>query len=302
MLCDARRYFEERDVLEVDTPVLSGRAITEPNIESLRIEGDEAKSLYLQTSPEHFMKRMLADGYPDVYQICKVFRDGETGRNHRTEFTMVEWYRHNFSLQNIMQDTIDFVCRTLNRDDLASSAESLNYADAFRKELQVNVLDDDVQKLSALANADEALVKSMGDDRDAWLDLLLTSKIARNFPHDRLTLLYHYPASQAALARCCPEDSRLADRFELYYGSLELANGFVELADADEQLDRFENDRNRRRQLGLTVHAADEALIAALRQGLPPCAGVAVGFDRLLMVRTGCDDIADVNTFDIESR
>ena len=302
MLRDARNFFSNRGVLEVDTPALAVRTVTEPNIESLRIGRSDSVPLYLQTSPEYFMKRLLADGYPDIYQVCKVFRDGEVGRNHRPEFTMVEWYRLNFSLQEIMRDTVEFVCTVLGREDLANDANYLGYVEAFESQLHIDPLNDDISALAEVAEVDEALTRSLGEDRQAWLDFLLTSKIESAFPRDRLTLLYHYPANQAALAQRCPADRNVADRFELYYGSLELANGFVELTDAGEQQARFNSDRTRRRHLGKEKHATDEMLIAALQHGLPACAGVAAGFDRLLMVRTGRDDIAAVNTFAIESQ
>jgi lysyl-tRNA synthetase class 2 len=302
MMNAARRFFADRKILEVDTPALSVRAVTEPNIESLKVSCDNSLPLYLQTSPEHFMKRLLADGYPDIYQVSKVFRDGEWGRHHRTEFTMVEWYRLNFSLQEIMKDTIEFVCHALERPDLVESANYLDYVSAFEAELNIDPLAADTSALMNIAARDLALIGSLDDDRDALLDLLLTSNVTSNFPRDRLSVLYHYPASQAALAQRCRADNRVADRFEVYYGSLELANGFVELTDADEQQKRFEDDQTRRRQLGKEIHAIDEKLIAALRHGLPACSGVAVGFDRLLMVRTGCDDIGSVNTFTIDSR
>ncbi len=297
MLRKARRFFADRNVLEVDTPALSSRAVTDPNIESLQTGCSQAPLLYLQTSPEHFMKRMLAAGYPDIYQICKVFRDREFGHCHLPEFTMAEWYRLNFSLQEIMQDTVDFVCHLLGRNDLQNNVRYLSYVEAFEIELHLDPINADIRSLTKAAQADETLVESLEDDRDAWLDLVLTRKVASAFPVNGLTVLYHYPASQAALARRCPADNGVADRFELYYGSLELANGFVELTDADEQLARFRSEQARRRDRGQEIHEIDRHLIAALCQGLPPCAGVAVGFDRLLMLHEENDDISSVTTF-----
>jgi lysyl-tRNA synthetase class 2 len=297
MLAACRDFFASRNVLEVDTPALATHAVTEPNIESLQTGCENSPTLFLQTSPEHYMKRLLAAGYPDIYQICKVFRDGESGQRHQPEFTLVEWYRLKFSLQEMMQETVEFIGHVLDRPELHETVCYLSYVDAFAAAGLPDPGTSDATQLSEAIDADPSLQRSLGSDRDAWLDLLLADKVCREFSADRLTVLYHYPASQAALARRCPEDDRFADRFEIFLGDLELANGFVELTDADEQLTRFEKDRNRRRDRGQTLHEVDDNLIAALRSGLPECAGVAVGFDRLLMISSKSDDIADVNTF-----
>lgn len=297
MLAACRDFFANRNVLEVDTPALATHAVTEPNIESLQTSCEQTPTLFLQTSPEHYMKRLLAAGYPDIYQVCKVFRDGESGQRHRPEFTMVEWYRLNFSLQEMMQETVGFIGQVLNRPELHATVRYLSYVDAFAAADQPDPITSDVAQLSEAIAADPSLRQSIGSDRDAWLDLLLAHKVCREFSDDKLTVLYHYPASQAALARRCPKDESFADRFEIFFGDLELANGFVELTDADEQLARFEKDRDRRRDRGQTRHEIDDNLIAALRSELPECAGVAVGFDRLLMISNKSDDIADVNTF-----
>ena len=297
LLQRAREFFDTRGILEVDTPALSKFAVTDPHIESLSASSATDPELFLHTSPEYGMKRLLAAGFGDIYQICKVFRDGERGRNHLAEFTLVEWYRLSFGLQEIMRDTIEFVAALLDRSNLASAAEYISYDEAFQTAVNLSPRTADVAELSNCMNADGQLKSAIGDKADAWLDLVLADKIIPQFAEDKLTVIFHYPARQAALARICPDDAMVADRFELFYGNLELANGFVELTDADEQLSRFERDRQARRENEAAVHQVDPELINALRAGLPPCAGVAVGFDRLLMLHEGQSDISAVTNF-----
>jgi lysyl-tRNA synthetase class 2 len=296
MLERARRFFAARDVLEVETPALGRFPTSDPNIDSLRVEGRSGSHLFLQTSPESFMKRLLADGYPDIYSLGRVFRDGEAGRLHQPEFTMVEWYRHGFGLGEIVDDTLAFVATLLEKPAL-QEAEQLEYKEAFRQHAGVDPLLATVDELASAAAADAGLRESLGDDRDAWLDLLLSTRIAPGFAGDRLTVLRHFPASQAALARTCPEDPTLADRFEVFFGAMELANGFVELRDSDEQRRRMLADLDKRLAAGKHPVPLDEPLLAALESGLPPCAGVAVGLDRLVMIASGADHIRDVVTF-----
>jgi len=297
LLQRARDFFVSRGILEVDTPVLSKFAVTDPNLESLSASSLSEPRLFLHPSPEYKMKRLLAAGFGDIGQICKVFRGGETGRHHLPEFTMVEWYRLNFGLQEIVRDTTDFLAAALDRPDLAPGAEIINYQDAFQATLGINPLTAEIAALAECSNADEDLMNAVGDDRDMWLDLVLANSVVPEFPDDRLTVICHYPASQAALARYCPDDPDVADRFEVYYGSLELANGFVELTDADEQLVRFERDRAARRRVGKPDCRIDEDFMQALRAGLPPCAGVAVGLDRLLMLHEGQNNISAISNF-----
>ncbi len=297
LLTRAREFFDKRGILEVDTPALSKFAVTDPHIESLSASSAMDPELFLHTSPEYKMKRLLAAGFGDIYQICKVFRDGERGRHHLAEFTLVEWYRLSFGLQEIMHDTIEFVAALLDRSSLASSAELFSYDDAFQKTANLSPRTADVAELANTMNADEQLERAIGDDTDAWLDLVLADKVVPEFAEDKLTVIFHYPARQAALARICPDDAMVADRFELFYGRLELANGFVELTDADEQLSRFERDQRARCENEATVHQIDQEFISALRAGLPPCAGVAVGFDRLLMLHEDQSDISAVTNF-----
>lgn len=297
LLLRARKFFDARGILEVDTPVLSGFAVTDPHIESLSVNSAVSHDYFLHTSPEYKMKQLLAAGFGDIYQICKVFRGGERGKNHLAEFTLAEWYRLDLGLPGIMRDTVEFVAAVLDRPGLASSAEILSYDDAFQKMAGFSPRTVDIAQLADYMEADGQLRRALGDDADAWLDLVLAHRIVPQFAADKLTVVFHYPASQAALARLCRDDALVADRFELFYGSLELANGFVELTDADEQLARFERDLKIRRKNHAAIHRIDEDFIDALRSGLPECAGVAVGFDRLLMLHEGQNDISAITNF-----
>ena len=297
LLRRAREFFEQRNILEVDTPALLKFPVTDPHIESLALKSASGAELFLHTSPEYKMKQLLAAGHGDIYQICKVFRDGERGPRHLREFTLVEWYRLGFGLRQIIGDTIEFIAALLDRPELSSSAVVVSFEDVFRRSANLNPRTTDVTELAAYMNADEQLKVALADDRDAWLDLVLAQKIVPHLAQDALTVIFHYPASQAALARICPDDNEVADRFEVFYGSHELANGFVELTDASEQISRFERDQVERRRQEAVVHQIDEDFINALRAGLPDCAGVAVGFDRLLMLHEDQDDISTVSNF-----
>lgn len=240
------------------------------------------------------MKRLLAAGYPDIYQVGPVFRAGEQGHHHVPEFTMIEWYRRDFDLGGIVDETLCLVQRLL---DAKPETFVTGYADAFRDALDIDILECPTAVLEAATGADPQLAATLGNDRNAWLDLLLATRVTSTFPAGRLTVLRHYPASQAALARLCPDDPRVADRFEVFLGDVELANGFVELADAGEQLARFRSDQALRRAAGKPVPEIDTQLLGALEAGLPDCAGVALGFDRLLLCALNVDDISRVTTF-----
>jgi len=304
MLAGAREFFADRSVLEVDTPLLSRTAVSDPHIESIRaqLELHPEAPYFLQTSPEFFMKRLLCAGYPDIFQICKAFRDAEAGRRHQPEFTLIEWYRRGFSLQQMMQETLELLTALIEPRLLTSPPRFVEYRGAFREFAGVDPVAASLEALVRACGADEQLSVSLGEDRDAWLDLVLSTRVAPRFGRSRLTALYHYPASQAALARLCPADLSVAERFEVFLGDLELANGFVELQDAGEQLRRFEADQALRRQRAQPLRPLDRRLVAALVSGLPACAGVAVGFDRLLMINEMSEDIRRVQTFAFEEK
>lgn len=299
MLAEARRFFDQRNVLEIDTPALSRAAVSDPHIDSIRAQldlrpGDE---YYLRTSPELAMKRLLCAGYPDIYEIARVFRDGEAGPRHQPEFTLVEWYRLGFSLEAVMRETVDFLNAQIEPERLGRPAVYRSYREVFTERAGVDPFTAAVDDLARVSGADERLVAALGSQRDEWLDLLLATRIAPTFEADRLTVLHHYPASQAALARLAPDDPSVAERFEVFRGGLELANGFVELGDAPEQAARFERDQQLREAHGKARRPIDRRFLAALESGLPACAGVAVGFDRLLMINEGSNDIAEVVSF-----
>jgi elongation factor P--(R)-beta-lysine ligase len=302
MLARCREFFAARGVLEVETPILSQATVTDVHLASLetRLAG-RPRPYYLQTSPEYAMKRLLAAGSPDLYQICKVFRDGESGRLHNPEFTMLEWYRRDCD-QHALMDEVEALLATLLAGRLALPAERLSYRDAFRRVLGVDPLAAPLETLAALAaeRTGATGVAGHGDDRDTVLDLLMGAVVGPALGRGRLSFVHDYPASQAALARLLPGTPPVAARFEAYVEGLELCNGFHELADAAEQRRRFEADRAARAARGLPLPPVDERLLAALAAGLPDCAGVAVGLDRVLMLATACGSIREVLTFAVD--
>jgi len=299
-----RGYFAERNVLEVETPILSAGANTDPNIESFstRFSGHVdagSRERWLRTSSEYPQKRLLAAGIGDCYELGRAFRNGEAGRRHNPEFTMLEWYRVGWDHLRLIGETVDLVQAAMGLVGREASVHVTTYRDLFRQVLAVDPFNDDERTLAAALG--DLRVDSNGLNRDDWLDLLLTHRIQPEFPGERITVIRDYPASQCALARIRADDPPVAERFELYLGTQELANGYHELNDAAEQRDRFEHDNARRRARGLAELPLDQNLLAALAQGLPDCAGVALGIERLLMAMTGSDDIADVLAFPFAS-
>lgn len=298
----ARQYFAAQDVLAVDTPALGRYAASDTNIASISAQTGSGEELYLQTSPEMYMKRMLASGYPDIYSICRVFRDGEAGKRHNPEFTMTEWYRLGFSLSEIIDDTVGFIAACLDLPRLTENVVQFDYATVFKKFADVDAFTASADELLSRYGDDERFKSVLGDDRQAALDLTMSTVVAPQFAVNQLTVIKHYPADQAALSRVCPNDSRVADRFEVFCADLELANGYVELTDADEQRRRFEQDVESRQASGEKQFEVDEPVLAALEAGLPDCAGVAIGMERLQMLLDQTDDIGDVVTFTLESQ
>lgn len=302
MLAAARDFFASRDILEVETPMLSANAVSDPNIESIRamLRVDNGTSRYLHTSPEYYMKRLLCNGYPDIYSICRVFRDSECGKRHQPEFTMAEWYRHDFGIRDMIAETCEFIRELIDAELIGSATDTMSYSQAFADFAGIDVLRADCDALADTVDADPRLRAVIGKDRDQWLDLVMSRKIAPAFAADRLTVIHHYPASQGALARICPDDPSCADRFEVFFGDLELANGYVELLDAETQEKRWQHEQQIRRRRGQALAPWDQKFLDALQSGLPACAGVAVGFDRLLMINVKSGDIARVQTFAFE--
>ena len=295
ILQSIRAFFAQRNVLEVETPVISAAAITDPQLESFSTRYHQ-KKMYLHTSPEFYMKRLLAAGSGDIYQLSKVFRDDENGRNHNPEFTMLEWYRLGFDHHQLMDEMEVLVSGLIKNKKIDFTR--LSYQQAFIEQLEIDPFEADVMQLKQCAKRFEIETpQGMDDDRDMWLDWLMVESVAPGFSKEGFTFLYDYPASQASLARLDKDDSRKANRFELFYGELELANGFYELTDADEQARRFENDHVVRQQRGQKLMPVDECLLDALRSGLPECSGVAIGVDRLVMLMVGADHIKEVISF-----
>lgn len=294
-LARARDFFAARGVLEVQTAVLGRRTVSDPNIDSLRVPLDDGSVRWLQTSPEYAMKRLLAEGSGDIYQIGPVFRAGEVSARHNPEFTLIEWYRLGFTLDAIMDDTAALAALLLEPRPIDPMPERVSYCDAFEQLLDLDPLEAPREALAAASRAAGLATSSIATaSRDDLLDFLVATCVGPRLGHGRLCCLHHYPASQAALARVDPQDPRTALRFELYCEGVELANGFVELGDAREQARRFAADNDARRASGRETIAPDERLLAALERGLPDCAGVALGFERLLMLASGADRIGAV--------
>ena len=294
-----RGFFARRGVLEVETPILSAAANPDLNIASFctRFDGHVDGGVpgrWLRTSPEFPLKRLLAAGLGDCYELGRVFRNGEAGRQHNPEFTLLEWYRTGWDARRLAEEVVELVQEALALVGTPNRVRVVTYAELFTEVLGID----------ALRAPATVLIQALGDlqvdpaglDRDDWLDLLLTHRIQPLFPIDLITVVHDYPASQCALARVRPGDPPVAERFEVYLGSTELANGFHELNDAVEQRRRFAADCVRRRARGLPEQPLDENLLAVLDE-LPDCAGVALGVDRLLMHMAGVADIASVLAF-----
>ena len=299
-----REFFAARGVVEVETPVLSRAGNTDPNIRSFTLEftgpsSGGPRQRWLRTSPEFPLKRLLAEGFGDCYELGRVFRDGEAGGRHNPEFTMLEWYRVGWDHRRLADETVDLVVAAMALvGRQPTSVRALDFATLYR----------DAFGLDPHSAPIEALRSSLGDiqiapeglGRDDWLDLLMTHRLQPSFAADAITVVHDWPATQAALARLRPGvDGKptFAERFELYLGSLEVANGYHELNDPVEQRIRFERDQATRRTRGEALPSIDEALIEAL-PALPDCAGVALGVDRLLMGLLGVQRIADVLAYD----
>ena len=298
LLSRVRGFFAERSVLEVDTPILSQGATTDPQIESLRTEVRGAGTRWLHTSPELAMKRLLAAGVGDIYQLCKVFRDGERGRHHNIEFTMLEWYRVGFDHHALMDEVAALLRATLGAGRV-DPVERLTFRDALQRYADIDPFMAGVDECGrCLERAGVATPSGCG--RDALLDLIAGEVVGQRLGRDGATFVYDYPAARAALARVRPGDPPVGERFEVYLDGIELANGFRELTDAHEQRRRFEQDlRARADGAGASV-TVDERFLAALEAGMPECAGVALGFDRLVMLAAGAARIDEVIAFPIE--
>lgn len=299
-----RAFFAERGVMEVETPALSRAAVTDPHLErfTTRYSGPglaRGTALYLHTSPEFPMKRLLAAGSGPIYQLGKVFRNGEAGRRHNPEFTLLEWYRPGYDHHALMDEVAALAAPLLGLE--GRPVEKLGYREAFLRHAGIDPLAASLDELQACARGLGITGFDDENERDVWLDLILTHAVEPNLGRNGLCFIHDYPASQAALARLNPANLQVAERFELYYRGVELANGFHELADAQEQRGRFTAELETREKQGLAVVPMDEYLLAALEAGLPPCAGVALGVDRLVMLALGAASLAEVMAFTIDN-
>ncbi|MDP9200289.1 MAG: EF-P lysine aminoacylase EpmA [Pseudomonadota bacterium] len=300
MLARARAWFASQQVLEVQTPLLSSAAVSDPAIESIAVVAGSGRRQFLQTSPEYPMKRLLAAGIGDCYQICPVFRDGESGRLHSPEFTMIEWYRLRFGVEELQRDVAGLLQATTAGLRLFAPARSITYREAIRQSCGLDIRSASVDNIAATLAANGIRPVATADwDIDAWLDLLMGAVVGPGLGFEAPVFVRDYPASQAALARLRADDdgTPVAERFELYVDGVELANGFHELGDADEQRGRFERDLAERRSRGQPLNPLDERLLAALAHGLPGCSGVALGFDRLVLVTLKLPGLASAMSF-----
>lgn len=303
MYSQIRQFFNERNVLEVETPVISSAGVTDVHLASIcahRNLGGKLNHHYLQTSPEFAMKRLLASGSGAIYQICKVFRDDEHGKKHNSEFTMLEWYRPHFSLKDLMHETADLLQVCLSDKFTEIRPIVLSYKHAFQDRLDLNPLKATLQELRETTKR-VGIHIDLGDDRLAYMDLLFSHIVEPSLGFDTPIFLTDFPPEMASLAktRIDEDGEEVAARFEVYIEGLELANAYDELVDADVLRRRFAEDNNAREKEGLVRMPIDEYLLAAL-PNMPPCAGIALGIDRLLMVAQSKFKISDVITFPAE--
>ncbi|TLU67093.1 elongation factor P--(R)-beta-lysine ligase [Thalassotalea litorea] len=303
-IAQIRRFFAERKVLEVETPALSQATVTDIHLQSFTTklaatvsDDNQAQALYLQTSPEFAMKRLLAAGSGAIFQICKAFRNEEQGRYHNPEFTMLEWYRPGFSYLQLIDEIDELVCCLLGTE----SAQLISYQQIFIDILGIDPLTASSEQLKQVISKHQQMSDWLEkeEDIDTLLQFMFATFIEPSIGQERPCFIYHFPASQAALAKLAPADKRVACRFELYYRNMELANGFDELTNASEQRLRFEQDNRQRKARNLPEKPLDERLLAALEHGLADCSGVALGIDRLLMLKLNKTEIKDVLSFDL---
>ncbi|OOR98346.1 elongation factor P lysine(34) lysyltransferase [Haemophilus paracuniculus] len=300
IMADIRQFFTDRGVLEVETPVLSEFSVTDIHLSTFHTEflspfANQAKRLHLMTSPEYHMKRLLAAGSGAIFQLCKVFRNEEAGSRHNPEFTMLEWYRPHFDMYRLINEVDDLLQQILE----CEPAESFSYQYVFQTYVGLDPLSATKAQLVEKARK-HGLQCDDEENRDTLLQFLFSEVVEREIGKERPTAVYHFPATQAALAQISSEDHRVAERFEFYYKGLELANGFHELSDAKEQIRRFEQDNVQREALGLPPQPLDTRFLAALNAGIPNCSGVALGVDRLLMIALNAERIEEVMAFGIE--
>lgn len=292
-----RNFFAVRGVLEVETPLLCQYTVTDPHIESFVVPVNKTNHYFLQTSPEYAMKRLLANGSGSIYQITKSFRVGETGRQHNPEFTLLEWYRIGFNHHDLMDELDALLQFTIN----TKPSEKISYQDLFLTHFNIDPFTIEIIALKKIIEKNHIQVDVNNIDHDTALQILLTHLIEPQLGIEKPLFLYDFPPSQAALAIIRNDNPRVAERFELYINGSEIANGFHELTDPTEQENRFIKNQNARRKNKQFVPEIDYHFINALKKGIPACAGVAVGLDRLLMQYAKTNNIQEVITFPFET-
>lgn len=296
MMAAVRAFFARRHVLEVDCPILSSGASVDAHIDLIPAAYQQQHIRYLHSSPEYGMKRLLVEGLGDCYQLSHVFRDGESGQKHNPEFMMIEWYRLGFTFQQMMAETCAVICLFLGE----LPVQIISYREALKKFAGFDYLHLSREELLGFLKK-KGLSLYAGieeEDKDALLNIALAEWVEPVLGKEGLTVLAYYPASQAALAKTLMrEDELVAERFEVYWQGVELANGYHELADPIEQRNRFQEANKQRELLGKKMLPIDEYLLGALNNGLPDCCGVAVGFDRLMMLRRQADTLAQILPF-----
>jgi lysyl-tRNA synthetase class 2 len=300
-----RSFFSERDVLEVETPLLSRSSGTDPQLEFFTTEfclSPARHTLYLQTSPEFAMKRLLAAGSGSIFQICKAFRNGESGRFHNPEFTMLEWYRVGYSLSQLMDEIAELIAFLFNGHLTLQEAQRFSYQDVFERYTGLNPLEFDYRDYCAYALNHQLpdAVTICGHDHALWLDMLFSHRVQPHLGKNALCMVYGYPVGQSSLAKINKHNSKITDRVEIFINGVELGNGYDELTDAAEQEKRFDQEITLRRRQGQAAAVKDGRLIAALEAGLPECSGMAIGVDRLLMLLSGNAGIGGVLAFPVD--
>ena len=300
-----RQFFDERNVIEVETPALSQGTVTDVHLDAITCRynflsdssTEQSTNLYLQTSPEFHLKRLLASGYGCIFQIAKAFRHEEAGRFHNPEFTLLEWYRLGFDHFMLMKEVAALLITVLDCDEPIQTT----YQNIFIEQVGLDPLTATREQLLSLIEAHDKLSDwlTVEQDNDILLQFIFSELIEPHIGNNSPCFVYNFPCSQASLAKISPEDARVAERFECYFRGIELVNGFNELTDADKQLERFQIDNLQRNKLSLQVKPIEKNFIAALSQGLPQCSGVALGVDRLIMLALKAKHIEEVISFPV---
>ncbi|WP_225639380.1 elongation factor P--(R)-beta-lysine ligase [Candidatus Profftia sp. (ex Adelges kitamiensis)] len=302
IVSNIRKFFSDRGILEVETPSMSYTTVTDIHLISFKttFKGLKVKkdmNLYMITSPEYHMKRLLASGSGPIYQLCKSFRNEEYGRYHNPEFSILEWYRPYYDMYSLMNEVDDLLREVLEYDN----SETISYQKVFMRYLNIDPLSVNKIQLRKLAKSlNISNIANYEEDHDTLLQLLFTFGVEPNIGHDKPMFVYHFPAAQALLAKISTEDNRVAERFEIYYQNIELGNGFYELTCVNEQRMRFKQNNRKRAALGLPQYQLDKNLLSALEYGMPECSGVAIGVDRLIMLALKEDNLSQVIAFPLE--